>query len=88
MDLKEELGQRIPGRIYLNLYSEEFPTVGRVDNTFGMFGLPYALGGGDGTVSALSAAGPGPAISVPGRHLGLANHRITFHWLAYFFGPE
>lgn len=88
MQLKEELGQRVPGETYLNLYSEEFPTLGRVDNTFGLFGLPYALGGGDGTVPALSATGPGPGISVPGRHLGLANHRITFHWLARFFSRE
>lgn len=84
MNYKAELGLAIPGKEYLILYSPDHPTVGRVDHTFGIFGLPYALGGGDGTVPAASAVGPGPAIPVPGRHLGVANHRLSLFWLSRF----
>ncbi|MFN8607203.1 MAG: hypothetical protein U0931_06705 [Vulcanimicrobiota bacterium] len=84
MAVKEELGLAIPGREYLILYSQEHPTVGRVDNTFGIYGLPYSVGGGDGTVPAASAVGPGPAIPVPGRHLAVPNHRLSFFWLSRF----
>ena len=84
MAYKAELGLAIPGREYLILYSPEHPTVGRVDQTFGIFGLPYALGGGDGTVPAASAVGPGPAIPGPGRHLAVPNHRLSLFWLSRF----
>ena len=84
MEYKAELGLAIPGKEYLILYSPDHPTVGRVDQTFGLFGLPYSLSGGDGTVPAASAVGPGPAIPVPGRHLAVANHRLSLFWLSRF----
>lgn len=84
MKLKADLGLAIPGKQYLILYSEQHPTVGRVDNTFGIYGLPYSVGGGDGTVPAASAVGPGPAIPVPGRHLAVPNNRFSFFWLSRF----
>lgn len=90
MDLKEKLGCHMPGQHSLILYSAEHTTIGRVDLAFELsgytfFGLPYdAAQGGDGTVPALSAKGPGPAIAVHGRHLALPNHRTSFYWIARF----
>lgn len=92
MDLKERLGEGMPGRHSLTLYSANHPTVGRVDLTlelsrFAFFGIPYdAAGGGDGSVPAASGRGPGPALEVHGRHLALPNHRTTFYWIARFLG--
>ncbi len=90
MDLKDQLGSRMPGTVYLNLYSAGFPTPSRVDITlevsvFTLFGQAYDLdnSGGDGTVPAFSGRGPGGR-EVHGRHLGLPNHRLTFYWLTRF----
>lgn len=83
MDVKQRLGQQLPGSVSLILYSDSHRTPVRVErNLFGL--VNEAALTGDGTLPALSSQGPGAAIRVHGRHLALVNHRLSFYWMARF----
>ncbi|MBQ0713191.1 MAG: hypothetical protein KBT53_09540 [Porticoccus sp.] len=95
MNFKLDLGETLPGKINLVLFSNAKQTKDRINvDVTGPFyhfeGNPYDSGDkGDGTVPTTSARGPGAAINIPGvDHSGLPNVKTTHYWIAHFLSKN